>query len=121
GLVATRALATFLLAVVPLNIRRCGQSFWIPAACSGLALLAASPRFLFQPTLVSYLFLAVTLWLLQRPRFEAGEKASWLTAPKSYWLLVPLFVLWVNLDSWFLLGPLAVGLFLLGEVLQNSL
>jgi hypothetical protein len=36
------------------------------------------------------------------------------------WLLPPLFALWVNLDGWFLLGPLCVGLHLLGEVLQDA-
>jgi hypothetical protein len=121
ALVVLKALGLVLLAGLLLGIRRRGQSLWLPAACTGLALLAASPRFLMQPTLASYLFLAVTLWLLQRPRAEAGEPASWLAAPRSYWLLIPLFVLWVNMDSWFLVGPLAVGLYLLGEVLQNAL
>jgi tetratricopeptide (TPR) repeat protein len=35
------------------------------------------------------------------------------------WWLPVLFVLWVNLDGWFILGPLTVALFLLGELVQK--
>lgn len=112
GLVLIKAGLITLLAGVLLQIRRHGQTLWAPAVCTGLALLAISPRLLFQPIIVSYLFLGLTLWLLTT-RGQAGRK--------RLWALVPLFVLWVNMDSWFVLGPLTVGLFLLGEILQESL
>jgi hypothetical protein len=126
-LVVLKALLVVATAAVLLLIRRPGQSLWLPAAGTLLAVLAASPRLLnLQPHVVSLLFLAVTLWLLQRP---SGKSAplSWLprgwpgsgpTAPSHLWWLPVLFFLWVNLDSWFLLGPLTVGLFLLGDLLQ---
>lgn len=115
GLVVLKAAMGAVLAGVLLQIHRAGRSRWIPAACTALAVLALSPRFLFQPAAVSFLFLGVTLYLLAR-RETMAERSS----RRGLWLLPPLFVLWVNIDSWFLLGPLTVGLYLLGEVLQEQ-
>src|SRR5205085_12340755 len=52
---------------------------------------------------------------------DAPPGGTGTPAPRSLWLLPPLFALWVNLDSWFLLGPLTIALFVLGEGLQRSL
>src|SRR6266576_1813987 len=49
-----------------------GDEWWLPALCTMLAVLAMSPRLLVQPATVSYLFLALTLWLL-RPREIGGS------------------------------------------------
>lgn len=107
GLVILKGLAIAVLAGVMLRVgRRAGQSLWIPAACTLLALLAISPRLFLQPACLSLLFLGLTLWLL------AGSQRGW-------WLLPPLFALWVNCDAWFVLGPLTVALYLLGEALQR--
>jgi hypothetical protein len=95
--------------------RRPGASAWVPACCVGLAVLAMSPRLYFQPVFLSYVFLALTLTVLSR----AGARADGPPSHRSLWLLPPLFALWVNLDAWFFLGPLTVGLYLLGEVLQQ--
>src|SRR5262249_31380429 len=35
--------------------------------------------------------------------------------------LPPLFMLWANSDAWFFLGPIAVGLFLIGDLLHHAL
>jgi hypothetical protein len=129
GLVVTRCLIIIGLAIFLMRTRRAGQSLWAPAACTGLALLAMSPRFLMQPVLLSYLFLAVTLFLLERSRPRFG--VSWDDVPgrrhgpaesggwSPLWLLPPLFVLWVNCDEWFLLGPFTVILYGLGELFQE--
>jgi hypothetical protein len=123
GLVFLKAGLTTIIAWVMLLIRRAGQSLWAPVACTGLGILAASPRLLFQPTLLSMLFLGITLWLLTRKETAESEEASARLAARSYrhlWWLVPVFVLWVNMDSWFLLGPLTVALYLAGDFLQES-
>jgi hypothetical protein len=107
-----KALVIAGLAVVLLCAgRRAGQSLWIPAACTALAILVASPRFYLQSTCLSFLFLGVTLWFL-----TAVGKSE-----KRLWLLPPLFALWVNCDSWFFLGPLTVALYLVGELVQQWL
>jgi tetratricopeptide (TPR) repeat protein len=75
---------------------------WLTASCVMLALLAMTPRLLLQPTIVSFLLLSVCLYCLER-----GGRAL---------IAIPiLIVFWVNLDSWFLLGPALVALFWLGR------
>jgi tetratricopeptide (TPR) repeat protein len=107
GLVVLKALLVGVLAWVMLRVAasepdHLQKPFWVSAACCLLALLAMSPRLLLQPTCVSLLLLAVCLWLLR-----AGGRAL-------YWLPV-VIALWVNLDAWFLLGPLLVALFWVGQ------
>lgn len=123
-LVILKAALVTLLAVVMLAIRRPGQSLWIPVVCTALAVVAMSPRLLLQPTVLSFVLLGVTLWQLQKPG-KPGEPARGRRGPPSVswrhlWVLPALFVLWVNVDSWFVLGPLTVGLVWLGEFLQES-
>lgn len=126
ALVVLKALLLMALAGVMLLIRRPSQGFWIPAVCTALALLAMSPRFFLQPTCVSFLFLGLTLYLLQRPEgITAAERAAlpkwrrWLATTDRRYALPVLFVLWVNLDGWYLIGPITVGLYALGEWLQD--
>jgi hypothetical protein len=121
ALVVLKGLLVAALAWVLLQIRRPGEDAWLPAACTGLALVALSPRLLLQPVVVSYLFLALTLWLLHRSARDEDAPAVPGAGRRldALWLLPPLFVLWVNMDQWFLLGLLAVALFLLGELLQR--
>jgi len=85
---------------------------WLAALLVAVALIAAAPRMLLQPTMVSVLFVGITFWLLNS---SADKPVSW-RLPAA---LGVLFALWVNLDAWFLLGPALVALFLLGEVLQR--
>ena len=60
GLVLVKGALVVALAVVLFQIRRPGQSLWAPVVCVGLALLALSPRLLFQPAVLSLLFLGVS-------------------------------------------------------------
>src|SRR5262249_29450440 len=90
-----------------------GQSLWIPAVCTALALLAMSPRLLFQPTCVSLLFLALTLYLLHRGAARGKAVSVFGRSFSPLWLLPPLFALWVNLDGSFVRG----GAFPLGRAL----
>jgi len=124
-LVIVKAGLLTLLAWVMLRTRRFEQGLWIPAVCTVVAFLAMSTLSQLRPTLVSFIFLGLTLYILQRPQHQepAGRrKTGAKKAPlASYWLLPLLFVLWVNLDSWFVLGPATVALYLLGQVLQQVL
>jgi hypothetical protein len=111
AVVLFKALLVVALAEILLRTsRRSGQSLWIPAACTALAILVVSPRLYLHPMCLSFLFLGLTLWLLSARR--SNGKHFW-------WLLPPLFALWVNCDSWFLLGPLTVALYLVGESIQQ--
>ena len=136
-----KALLVAGLAALMLAIYRPASGRAAPAACTALALVAMSPRLLLQPACVSFFLLGLVLWLLWRPHADAsrgGDKetrrggegeigtasvspspplplslSSSLPLSPSFICLV--FVLWVNLDSWFFLGPLLAGLFWLGE------
>jgi hypothetical protein len=118
GLIVTKALLTAALAAVLVFAGRTGRGLWGPTACAALAVLAVAPWLQLQPTIVSYLFLALTLFILERPYRRTAPTdrgASFF----DYWPLVPLFALWVNCDAWFLLGPATVGLYVVGQALQQ--
>ncbi|MBX9582182.1 MAG: hypothetical protein K2X87_17900, partial [Gemmataceae bacterium] len=104
GLVLLKGLFVVGVAAVLLSCRRPGAGLRTPALVTALALLAMSPRLLLQPSLVSVGLLAVTVRLLLRP-----------PAPWAGYVLPAVVALWVNLDEWFFLGPVAVGLVWLGE------
>lgn len=112
--------ALLLAAMAELMMRlghRPGRGMWMPALCTALAVLAMSPRAFLNPGCVSYLFLALTLYLLDAPRRRAAAGA----APRwnVRWVIPAICVLWVNVDAWFLLGPVVVALYLIGEVLEG--
>lgn len=108
GLVVLKALGVAALAGVMLRTAlRPGGPVWLAAGCTLLAVLAMSPRLVLQPQCLSLLLLAVCLYLLR-----AGGRADRA--------LPVLIALWVNLDSWFLLGPVLVALVLLGERLNRA-
>jgi hypothetical protein len=111
-LVVLKALLVSLLALILLSVRRADSRMGWPAACTLLAVLAMSPRLLLHSTCLSYLFLALTLWLLWRPLEQDASLGRQL---RHYAPILLLFVLWVNVDGWFLLGPVAAALFWLGD------
>jgi hypothetical protein len=117
GVVVLKALLVALTAGLLASLRRPEQSAWLPLCCTALAVLAMSPRLLLQPSLLSYLFLALTLFVLVRTSPQDVDAPA--PARLSLWWLVPLFAVWANVDHWFWLGPLTVGLFTLGEWIQQ--
>jgi tetratricopeptide (TPR) repeat protein len=114
GLVFAKALLVVGVALVLLRLSRTDEGWWLAALCTALALLAMGTRLLLQPATVSYLFLALTLWFV-RERRPAGEGPPPLLPP---WPLVVLFVVWVNVDGWFVLGLATVALLWLGQALD---
>ncbi len=81
----------------------------ITAAVLVVALLASSQRFFIRPELVTYLFLATYLWILQWTRRNGGRLI----------LLLPLLqVIWTNAHTLFALGPSLVGAYLLVEFIN---
>lgn len=111
-LVVLKALLVSLLALILLRMRRPDNRLGWPAVCTLLAVLAMSPRLLLHSTSLSYFLLALTLWLLWRPLEQAAPFGRQV---RHYAPLLLLFVLWVNVDGWFLLGPLTAALFWVGD------
>jgi tetratricopeptide (TPR) repeat protein len=115
GLVAAKSLAIAAMAVVMLRTSRAAGGWLLPVACTVLAVLAVGLRLPLQPVTVSYLLLALTLWQLWRPDRAGGRTASvW-----PGWPLVVLFLVWANVDRWFLLGLGTVALVWLGRGLDD--
>lgn len=67
-----------------------------------LALPIAALSFTLRPQLIGYAFLLITMIWLERYR---------LGRQKSLWLLVPLFLIWVNTHGSFTLGFFVLGLY----------
>lgn len=115
GVVLVIVKASLVAVLAALLVRLgCGSGglTWSSLAVA-LSVVAMSGRLLLQPALVSAVLLAVTLTLLERGRRLRGdERIRWLAA---YGPICLVFALWANLDDWFLLGPLTVGLYLIGQ------
>lgn len=110
GLVGVKALAVGGLSVLLLLSCRTGRGWAVPTACTALAVLATGTRLLAQPATASLVLLGVTVWLLRRP----GPAGWW-----PGWRLAVLFVVWANVDRWFLFGLGTVALTWLGEALDG--
>ncbi len=113
-LVIGKALLAAYLAGMMVRLGSGGRGTFWSALTATLAVVALGGRLLLQPALVSAVFLALNLTLLLRGRRLRSERGGWL---RSYAPVCMLIALWANLDDWFLLGPLTVALFLLGDVL----
>jgi hypothetical protein len=102
GLVALKALIVVLTVGFMLGSARGAGPFWVTAGVTLLAMLAMSSRLQLQPACESLLLLALCLWL-----FRCGGRAH---------VALPLVIAaWVNLDDWYVLGPLLVGMCCVGR------
>lgn len=114
GLVVVKALLVTALAGLMLSVRRRESGWVVPAACVLVALVALSPRLLLQPACVSFFLLAVCLRRLWRMETSPIQPSRREQVRRAVPLLI-LFVWWVNLDTWFFLGPVLVALFWVGD------
>lgn len=110
GLVILKALLLVVLIVVLFQVRQAQTSWWLLIVCLTLSALAISTRFVLQPTVVSILLLGVTMYVLHRAGVFRQTEGEGPARPRLLWILPPLFALWANLDEWFVLGPLVLGL-----------
>jgi tetratricopeptide (TPR) repeat protein len=115
ALVLSKAFVVVALALVMFRLTRTGGEAWLGAFCTALALLATGERLLLQPVAVSYLFLALTVFFVVF-KSASSERDSPLP-PLPLFLL---FVIWANVDRWFVLGLLLAALVWLGQVLDRA-
>jgi hypothetical protein len=101
-LVALKAAAVVTTTGLMLFTGRTRGPVWITVGCVLLGVLTMSPRLLLQPTIASLLLLAGCLFCLR-------------TGGKALWAVPLLIAIWVNVDAWFLLGPVIIGLFWIGR------
>jgi hypothetical protein len=103
------AFAAIHCAVFVLLYLRCDDDRFVSGAITLWGALATATLWGVRPQMISLLL--ASLWLLILERSERNQKLLW-------WIL-PLLVLWVNLHAGFALGPLFLGLFLLGELFEK--
>lgn len=87
-----------------------------------LGIVTISHRLYFRTELFSLVLLGITFWALanQPPANCWFSRFHQLTGGRCYWLLPLLFVVWVNVDSWFFLGLGVVALWCLGSWLKSN-
>ncbi len=113
-LVVLKALVITATTGIMLLVCRREGGTWLATVGVTLALLAMMPRMLLQPRCASFLFLAITLYLLTR---RVGSGKNWQRLAG----IPVLFVLWVNFDDWFLLGPVVVAMFFVAACIERLL
>jgi hypothetical protein len=112
-LVIAKALAMVLAFGLLVAIRRPKFALWPWAACACAAVLASAPQFVLRPHIASVFFLALTMFLL----FRVPHKPNSWRFPA---LIGGTFWLWANCDQWFFLGPVALALVVVGELVQSK-
>jgi hypothetical protein len=113
-LVVAKALVVAGAFALVMAIRRPQFPLWPWAVFACVAVLAAAPQFLLRPLVVSMLFLALTLFLLFRMPHKPGSWRFPIAIGATFWV-------WSNCDPWFVLGPLALALVLIGELVEKKL
>lgn len=88
---------------------RPGESTWWGSICAALAVLASQPRFTAQPEVVTLIGIALCLWLLHR--------WLWNSTSSHLWYLIPVSIVWSNLDDHAWWGPFLLLLYGCGEFL----
>jgi len=92
-----------------------GGNRWLSVTIPFVALLVVQGRFAIRPQIISYLLLALYLYLLILHRKER------ITTRQLIFLLIPAHILWVNVHGDFLLGGFLVGAYTLGRFVPLAL
>lgn len=111
GLVVAKALLVAGLALILFRLCGTRENWLLATVCAAIAVLAMGTRLLLQPTIASYFCLGLTLWLIR------SQKGKPSIVPSVS--LLALFVIWANLDRWFLVGLIAVALVWMGRALDG--
>lgn len=112
AVVGVKAGLIALMAAILMSCRRRDGERWLPAIFTAIALLTMSPRLLMQPSIISFLFLAILMRLL----LVAPSHPNRWRQPLA---LAVLFGFWVNLDGGFVFGLGVLVLWLVGGILQR--
>lgn len=118
GLVICHALLGVGLTLVLLLTRDRRCPLLVHVFFVGLGMLALSSQFFLRPAAVSMLLLGLTIHFLYRAGVLGGIEPE-RVRPRLLWGVPILCLFWVNLDAWFLLGPLVLGLVWAGSWLNE--
>ena len=96
ALVAANALVRLLTVLILMGLRRPGPGLWWVAVCATLPMIWPNGPAPLAPETWGMLLLAAELLLIHRATALGGRASAWA--------LVPLLLLWANLDASFLVG-----------------
>jgi hypothetical protein len=124
GLFAAISVATYALLYRLLRAAGAG-----PALAVGLLavrIVLEAPAWGARPLILTPLFFTLVLavgWGYRTAPARAGRGAiaAWIGPDWRLWLLPPLLWLWSNLHGGFIVGPLLLGVWLVGEALNGAL
>ncbi|MSR57522.1 MAG: hypothetical protein EXS05_07605 [Planctomycetaceae bacterium] len=114
GLSIFKALVAGLIFGLLVVISRPGLPTWWGSICAALALLACHKQLTAQPGLMTLLGTTIVMWILHRWQQPASKKSG-------LWMLVPVFIVWCNLDPRAYLGLTLVALYVVGDSLGSWL
>jgi len=100
--------AAVVLGLYALTSLRSGNSKAAFVAC-GLVLYFIAVLCTLRPQMLAYVFLILTLIILER--FRQGRSGT-------LWLLPPLFLLWVNTHGTFIVGLFAIGVYIVSGLFE---
>ncbi len=112
-LAVVKSVVVAAVGLIVLRLARLGAGLALATIATALTLLALSTRLPLQPVTVSYLLLALAMWLAVQP--DRQQHAAWWPG----WGLVSLFLIWTNTDRWAIVGVILVGLIWLGRYLDG--
>ena len=107
GLIFAKSLIATTTFLLLLLTSRNSLPAWVTILCWAPFLSVFSARYHVRPEMLSMLFLAYTLWVLH----NSARRPSLLA------LLIPIQIVWVNVQGLFILQHLLVGAFLLQQLL----
>lgn len=107
------ALTAALTVMLIVHIARPGIPTWWTSIVVAMAVLAGFPQFVAGPESITLLGLALMMWLLHR--WSQSDQ------PRDLWLLVPVQLVWANLDPRAFLGLALLLLYGVGEYLGARL
>ncbi len=112
GVVLLKAFCVVGIASGLLQLSRRGFGWRIPAVCTVLAVLTMATRLPLQPTTVSYLLFVGCLLLERRNDRRRTIESEVLVAFA--------FLIWANVDGWFVLGLATIFLIRTGRMLDDA-
>jgi hypothetical protein len=115
-----RALLTVFIAFIMVSTRTRQTSLLLALELTALALLAATHRSGLQTTVFSFLGIAVLVWLLLRNGYLADREADEPERHGILWQVPLLFLVWSNLDGYYVMGLVVLVLALVALLVRDA-
>lgn len=106
-------LVTATFGVVLTTCRTAGARHSVAVAVTFLAGLVSAPTWTVRPHLFSFLFMAIVCHLVTLDQMRPVHRLRATPAPRYFWILVPVALVWANTHVFFVYGLAVLGLHIL--------